>query len=258
MPHSVLLVEDDARTRARLVRAIAAHAELSLLADVGSGAEARAVLAQSAPAVLLTDLGLPDCSGIELIHETRQAHPDTRSMVITVFGDEGHVVEAIRAGASGYLLKDASSRELGRSIIELLAGGSPISPAVARYLLRHLQAPAKDVSREASRGESRASSLLQAPIHPGRSELSRDSCDSPPAHSSDRLSEREIEVLHLVADGGSYAEIAKQLFVSVNTVGTHIKHIYDKLAVNSRGKAVRQAEQLGLLARPAPTPRSGA
>ncbi len=211
--HCVLLVEDDARTRARLERAIAAHDGLQVQAAVGSCAEARTELARQAPDVLLTDLGLPDGHGTELIRETRDAHPQTRIMVISVFGDERNVVDAIRAGASGYLLKDASSKEIGRSILDLIAGGSPISPAVARYLLKQLQ-PA------APKSETKL---------------------------VDELSAREIEVLQLVADGGSYAEIAKALFISVNTVGTHIKHIYDKLAVNSRGKAVHEAGQRGLL-----------
>ena len=214
--HRVLLVEDDARTRARLERAIDAHDGLQIQAAVGSCAEARAQLARQAPDVLLTDLGLPDGHGTELIREARDAHPQTRSMVISVFGDERNVVDAIRAGASGYLLKDASSKEIGRSILDLLAGGSPISPAVARYLLKSLQPAAP---------EKPATKLV------------------------DELSEREIEVLQLVADGSSYAEIGKTLFISVNTVGTHIKHIYDKLAVNSRGKAVREAEQRGLITR---------
>lgn len=216
--HRVLLVEDDARTRARLERAIDAHDGLQIQAAVGSCAEARAALARETPDVLLTDLGLPDGHGTELIRETREVHPHTRSMVISVFGDERNVVDAIRAGASGYLLKDASSKEIGRSILDLMAGGSPISPAVARYLLKQLQ--------PAATPEKPATKLV------------------------DELSEREIEVLQLVADGSSYAEIGKALFISVNTVATHIKHIYDKLAVNSRGKAVREAEQRGLITRP--------
>lgn len=216
--HSVLLVEDDARTRARLDRAIAAHAELDVQAAVGTCAEARAELARQAPDVLLTDLGLPDGHGNELIRETRDTHPQVRSMVISVFGDEQNVVDAIRAGASGYLLKDASSKEIGRSILDLLAGGSPISPAVARYLLKHMQPAATPAAK-------------------------------PAAKLIDELSGREIEVLQLVADGCSYAEIGRKLFISVNTVGTHIKHLYDKLAVNSRGKAVREAEQRGLISR---------
>jgi DNA-binding NarL/FixJ family response regulator len=186
--------------------------------------EARAQLARAAPDVLLTDLGLPDGHGTELIRETRSAHPHTRIMVITVFGDESNVVEAIRAGASGYLLKDASEREIGRSIMDLIAGGSPISPAVARYLLKLWQ---------------------PAPVTP-----------RPAAKIVEELSGREIEVLQLIADGCSYAEIGQKLFISINTVGTHIKHIYDKLAVSSRGKAVREASLMGLLARPPPGSRT--
>jgi DNA-binding NarL/FixJ family response regulator len=219
MGHSVLLVEDDARTRARLARVIATNVDLVLVADVGNCADARVELARAAPDVLLTDLGLPDGSGIDLILETRRLHPHTRSMVISVFGDEDHVVEAIRAGASGYLLKDATHKEVGRSIIALMAGGSPISPAVARYLLRLVQ-------------PTQVASLPQAGMR-----------------LVDELSARELEVLQLIADGSSYAEIGKRLFISVNTVGSHIKHIYDKLAVNSRGKAVHEARQLGLLSR---------
>jgi DNA-binding NarL/FixJ family response regulator len=230
MAHSVLLVEDDARTRARLARAIESHAELQLLADVGDCAGARAQWARRAPDVLLTDLGLPDGSGIELIREICAAHPQTRCMVITVFGDEAHVVEALRAGASGYLLKDASAREMGRSVLDLLAGGAPMSPAVARYLLRQWQdAPAAAPPQSAPQPERR---LVEA------------------------LSPRELEVLQLVADGCSYAEIAAQLFISLNTVGTHIKHVYDKLAVNSRGKAVREAVQRGLVAPARPQGRA--
>lgn len=218
MAHSVLLIEDDPRTRARLARAIESQSGLSLLAAVASCAEARAQQARTAPDVLLTDLGLPDGNGVDLIRECSAARPQTRIMVISVFGDEGHVVEAIRAGASGYLLKDASDREVGRSILELLAGGSPISPGVARYLLK----------------------LLRPEVRP----------TPPPASErrlAEELSDREIGVLQLVADGCSYAEIGKALFISVNTVGTHVKHIYDKLAVNSRGQAMREARSLGLL-----------
>lgn len=220
MAHSVLLVEDDAQTRARLTRVIAGHSALSLMAGVGSCAEARGQLASSVPDVLLTDLGLPDGSGLEIIRETARSHPATRIMVITVFGDERHVVDAIRAGATGYLLKDASQKEIGRAILDLMAGGSPISPTVARYLLKHLHGQPEQAR---PRPESR---LVEA------------------------LSARETEVLQLVADGCSYSEIAEQLHISLNTVGTHISHIYAKLAVNSRGKAVREAGELGLLTRP--------
>ncbi len=219
MPYDVLLVEDDTRTRERLQRVIAAHADLRVVAAVGSCAEARSMLRRDHFDVLLTDLGLPDGQGTDLIRVALQARPSTRCMVITVFGDERHVLDAIRAGASGYLLKDASAPSICASILDLLAGGAPISPAVAGYLLKLVQGePAPDPTRTPP-------GLLEA------------------------LSARELEVLQLVADGCTYAEISVQLFISINTVGTHIRHIYDKLAVRSRGRAVVEAERHGLLRR---------
>lgn len=220
MPHTVFLVEDDEPTRTRLARAIREQPELRLLAAVGTCAEARTQLTQQAPDVLLADLGLPDGRGADLIYEVSRAHPHTQSMVITVFGDEQHVVDAIAAGATGYLLKDASAGEIAQAILELLAGGSPISPAVARYLLKRFQSPA-----------------AAQPLKPQEPQPSR-------------FTDRETEVLHLVAKGLAYSEISHALTISANTVGSHIKQIYRKLAVNSRGEAVFEATALGLLTLP--------
>jgi len=212
--HSVVIVEDDDNTRARLGRAVAAHPELTLAATAGTIADGRAALAAHRPAVLLSDLGLPDGSGIELIADARRTSPDTLAMVITVFGDESHVVAAIEAGAMGYLLKDESPEHIGRSILEILAGGSPISPPIARHLLRRF----RDVAAE-----------------PGVA------ADVP------RLSDREHQVLTLIVKGFSYAEIAGLLGVSGHTVTTHVRSIYRKLEVHSRGEAVYEALQLGLV-----------
>lgn len=170
------------------------------------------------PDVLLTDLGLPDGNGADLIREASLAHPRMRIMVITVFGDESHVMDAMLAGATGYLLKDASDREIGQAILDLLGGGSPISPGAARYLLKHLRG-------------------------------ARKAAPSPAVSAADELSARELEVLQRVADGCRYAEIAKKLGISLNTVATHVAHIHDKLAVNSRAKAVREGGRRGLLSR---------
>jgi len=214
----VLLVEDDEPTRARLSAAIAADPRMELLAACGSVADGITALAGAAPDVLLTDIGLPDGSGIDLIRRARAASDRTQVMVITVFGDEETVVRAIEAGSAGYLLKDGTARSIADSIAELLAGGSPISAPIARLLLRRVAA-----------GATRAQE--KAPAHGARP----------------LLSDRESEVLNLVAKGFSFPEIARLLGVSPHTVTTHVRHIYGKLEVGSRGEAVFEAVQQGLI-----------
>jgi DNA-binding NarL/FixJ family response regulator len=211
--HSVLLVEDDALTRARLARAIAEHPELELAGEAGSCREARARLASSVPEVLLVDLGLPDGSGVDLIREVKERAATTEAMVITIFGDERHVVAAIEAGATGYVLKDGSNEYIGESILELLNGGSPISPAIARHLLRRF----------------------------------RDAPAPHPAADVPTLTEREHEVLELLVKGFTFAETGNLLDISAHTVTTHVKHIYEKLGVRSRAEAVYEALQLGIV-----------
>jgi DNA-binding NarL/FixJ family response regulator len=215
---SVVVVEDDEPTRSRLVRAVDAHPRLRTVASVGTCAEARGVLEREPPAVLLTDLDLPDGTGIDLIRQVRQQGSPTQAMVITIFGDEQHVVAAIEAGALGYLLKDASAETVGRSILELLDGGSPMSAPVARYLLQRFSKPLEPVPAATPRvGEM-----------PG-------------------LSAREREVLTYIVKGFSYAEIARLLTLSTHTVATHVRRIYGKLEVHSRGEAVYEALATGLV-----------
>jgi DNA-binding NarL/FixJ family response regulator len=214
-PHDVILVEDDAHTRARIARAIDAHPELRLLGAAATCEEGRRLVATTSAEVLITDLGLPDGSGIELIREARQRRSDLLALVITVFGDESHVVAAIEAGAMGYLLKDGTADYIGSSILDMIAGGSPISPPIARYLLRR--------------------------FHPTTTVPAAAETPSAP------LSEREREVLRLIVKGFSYAEIAGLLGVSAHTVTTHVRGIYRKLEVHSRGEAVYEALAMGIV-----------
>ncbi len=216
--HGVILVEDDDHTRERLARTIAGHPQLKLLGSAATCEEGRALIARFEPDVLITDIGLPDGSGIELIGEARRKHPNLLALVITIFGDESHVVAAIEAGAMGYLLKDGTADYIGSSILEMIGGGSPISPPIARYLLRRFRA-----------GEPAATD------------------PAPAGEPAPRLSEREREVLMLIVKGFSYAEIANLLGVSAHTVTTHVRGIYKKLAVHSRGEAVYEALALGLV-----------
>lgn len=214
--HSVLLVEDDGATRTRLARAVSQDAGLVLVGAAGSCREARELFARVVPDVLLVDLGLPDGSGIDLIREAKQRRATTEAMVITVFGDETHVVAAIEAGASGYVLKDGSNSYIADSIHALVSGGSPISPVIARHLLRRFRAPAPP---------------------------------APPAAGEEvpSLTERELEVLALLVKGFTFQEIGDLLGISAHTVTTHVKHIYGKLAVRSRAEAVYEALQLGIV-----------
>ena len=219
---TVMVVEDDAAFRARFCRIVAQSEELSLLAAVGDLAAARATLERQVPDVLLIDLGLPDGSGIDLIRETAAKHPATDIMVVTVFGDEQHVIASIEAGATGYILKDSLPEQFVGLIAQLRAGGSPISPMIARQLLRRMKPAAAP-----------ASSALGKP--PGS--------DTP----EQALSPRESEVLGLIAKGFNFAEIARLLEVSPHTITAHVKKIYQKLAVHSRGEAVYEATRMGLL-----------
>ena len=215
-PATVLLVEDDAATRARLARAVERDRDFELVGAAASRREGSAAIAAALPDVLLVDLGLPDGSGIDLIRELKRRRADAEAMVITVFGDEKHVVAAIEAGATGYVLKDGADTYIADSIRELLRGGSPISPAIARRLLTRFQAPLPRPSR--TDGED----------VPG-------------------LTEREHEVLGLLVKGFTFSEIGELLGISAHTVTTHVKHIYGKLEVRSRAEAVYEALQLGIV-----------
>lgn len=212
---TVMIVEDDPAFRARFSRIIRESKGFDLLAAVSTCAEACAVLDEQAPDVLLVDLHLPDGSGIDVIRKTALGHPSTEILVITVFGDEEHVMASLEAGASGYLLKDSLPEELIGTIREVLAGGSPITPVIARQILKRFRAP------EPAAPEGH-------PVVGG-------------------LSSREAEILGYIAKGFSFKEIGDLLGISHHTVTAHVKKIYQKLEVHSRGEAVYEANQLGLL-----------
>ncbi|MGH8178590.1 MAG: response regulator [Steroidobacter sp.] len=211
---TVFVVEDDDLTRQSLVRRITdAGADLRVVTAVGTCREIRAALEVSRPRVLLVDLGLPDGDGLDIIRETARRWPGVLIMVITVFGDELRVVASIKAGAAGYLLKDDAAVGIGEAIRQLLAGGSPISPPIARHLIRHFRA---------DQDRSRADNTVQ-------------------------LTAREMEILTLASKGFSYGETADLLGLMASTVSSYTKNIYEKLAVSSRSAAVYEATRMGLI-----------
>ncbi len=208
----VFVLEDDARIRQRLQRLLEAAS------GYAPGAMAESLMAADrlrdearASDVLLIDLRLPDGSGSHFIAEAAAWQPRPRIAVFSVLGDEANVIAALEAGADGYLLKDLRDVDLVPMLDALMRGEAPMSPAIARHLLRRFRG-------EASPGAPQA-----------------------------RLSERETEVLHLIAKGYSSSEIAQSLGVAASTVVTHVKHIYDKLNVHSRSQAVYEAAQQGLI-----------
>jgi DNA-binding NarL/FixJ family response regulator len=169
--------------------------------------------------VMLVDLGLPDGSGIDVIEMCARLHPQCDIMVITMFGDEKNVLAAIDAGAVGYVLKDTDELDVAQFIFDLRQGGSPMSPLVARKLLSRAQRP--------------------------KSPSSPQTATTPTAVSG--LTATELKTLDLIARGYSYAEIGALQSVSINTVQTHVKRLFCKLSVHSRGEAVFEAHKLGLL-----------
>jgi DNA-binding NarL/FixJ family response regulator len=214
MKCAVLIVEDDLRFRDAFVHAISLASDMTL---VGSAADFATGMQQLdlQPDVLLVDLQLPDGNGIDLIREASRRLPNCDSLVVTIFGDERHVLDSIEAGATGYLLKDMPASELVEQIRVLRAGGSPISPVIARQLL--------------TRMTDRA---------------------APPTTPDDALpllSDQEIKVLTMSAKGFSYDEIADLMRVSRHTVQTYVKRSYRKLQVHSKVEALSEARRLKLL-----------
>ncbi|MGA0569584.1 response regulator [Variovorax sp. VNK109] len=216
-PIRVLLVEDDPAFCAAFSAAVAGAEDAELAGIARSRSEGIAMVRATRADVLLVDLGLPDGSGIDVIRAMHREAPGCTAVVSSVFGDEQHVVQAIQAGAAGYLLKDTAPEDVVEELRCVHRGGSPISPIIARSVLRLLQ--------------------------------QQETPEAPVAADSTLLSAREAQVLELVAKGFSYDEIASQIGVSRHTVLTFVRRIYAKLEVNSKMEAVNAARRKGLLPR---------
>ena len=221
----VMIVEDDGATRAHFAAAISSDPRTALLAAVSTGREAIARMPAASPDVLLLDLGLPDIHGTEVIRYAVRTLPACDIMVITVFADERNVLASIEAGAVGYVLKDSNEADLVAQILEMRAGGAPMSPGIARLVLSRMR-------------DQRGARDPDEPKHSEREES-----------AVEPLTSRETEVLHLLSRGYMYAEIAERLGISLHTVTSHIKNSYRKLAVHSAAAAVTRATELHFLDR---------
>ncbi|RLL50637.1 DNA-binding response regulator [Mariprofundus sp. EBB-1] len=212
--YSVLIVEDEPATNAVLTQIVCNQKNLRHIASPTSIKEALPYL-KSPAKIILIDIGLPDGSGIELIGLAKANNPDAEILVITTFGDEKNVLMAIQAGATGYLLKDQSFDDIELHIQQVILGESPLSPAVARFVLQSVSA-----------------------IKPQQ---------NAPDLKEHGLTSREIMVLDVLARGCSRLETAEALGLSPHTITSHTKNIYKKLSVTSRTEAIFEASQLGLI-----------
>lgn len=212
MTARIVVIEDDAHTRAAFCDAVARDPSLALAGAAADHDEALPLIVAGGYDVLLVDINLGSRKSFDLMELSRANHA-AKIMVISVLGDEDSVISAIEAGADGYILKDGAFAMLGQPIAQVLAGEAPISPGVARHLLRRFQ-PATV------------------------SGMDRDGVS---------LSRRERQVLTEFARGASYKEVARKFDISLNTVGDYVKTLYRKLQVNSRGAAVSKALKTGMI-----------
>ncbi|SIO09046.1 DNA-binding response regulator, NarL/FixJ family, contains REC and HTH domains [Parasphingorhabdus marina DSM 22363] len=208
----VAIVEDDPPVLADICTVVESADDMELVGSAPNFAAGQKLVAGGGFDVLICDLGLPDGDGTDLVRMASERQNDIDIMVLTMFADHQKVLNAIRAGARGYLLKDQPLESCVDAIREIRAGGSPISPIIARLVLKQLQPEAEPVDQ-----------LAEA------------------------LSSRELETLNLLSRGFSYSESAEIMNISAHTVATYVKHIYRKLEVNSRAEAVYEASSRGIL-----------
>lgn len=222
MVTKVAIIEDNPEFLSRFRNVIESSADFSFIGSAINGTDGLALINNVAADAYLVDLGLPDINGIELIRHAVQLRPECDVMVITIFADDAHVIQSLEAGATGYLLKDSTSVDILECIRTLRAGGSPISPLIARRILQKFQPP-----------------VVIA--------LADRAADIPAQNVPTPLSEREYQVLYALSKGLSFKEIGARYFISSHTVARHVKKIYRVLAVHSRGEAVYEATKLGIL-----------
>jgi DNA-binding NarL/FixJ family response regulator len=218
MSVKVVLADDQKIVRDGLALVLRQLPGIELVAAAQNGEEAVALAAEHRPDVVLMDLRMPRCDGIEAIRRLAAAGEHPRAIALTTYADDASVLGALRAGARGYLTKDAGAEEIARAIERVQAGEALLDPSVQARLLDGL-----------------GRVVEPAPRQPGK----------PP----DGLTAREAEILTLIADGQSNADIARRLFVSEATVKTHINHAFAKTGVRDRAQAVAYAYRTGL-ARP--------
>jgi NarL family two-component system response regulator LiaR len=206
----VLIADDHALVREGLRRLLISKAGLDVVGQAGNGREAVEQARQLQPDVILLDLVMPDMDGIQAIKHIKQDNPQARILMLTSFSGDRQVYDAVKAGAMGYLLKDSSPQDLVDAISRVYHGEISLQPDIARKLVQEISRPP----------------------------------DAPAAEEP--LTEREVEVLQMVAQGRSNQEIAEELYLSERTVRTHVSHILNKLHLANRTQAALYALRTGL------------
>lgn len=217
--YSILLVEDDKPVRDRFVDLIRLWTSGHLVKDVGTLKDAQDAIQAHKIDLLITDLRLPDGMGTDAIKLLKQTQPEAEVMVISVLGDHRTVIKAIEAGATGFLLKDASPFNLIEAIEELLDGGSPVSPSIARTIIQSVNK------------SGNGSAMPTVSADEGRPQLTA----------------RELEILQGVVKGLTNAELAEAYGIASGTVPVHIRNIYRKLQTRNRSEAIYEARRHGLV-----------
>jgi DNA-binding NarL/FixJ family response regulator len=208
----ILIVDDQVITRQGLRILLATTPGIEVIGEAANGAEVIELAASLQPDVILMDLKMPGINGIEATRRIHRMNPHIALLVITMFADDTSVFPAIRAGASGYLLKDADQTELVRAIQTVASGGVIFSPGIARRVLQYLAAPPSNA----------------------------------PPQAFDELTPREHEILELIARGYRNAEIAEQLVLSPKTVSNHVSNVLLKLQAADRAQLMLLALEAGL------------
>ena len=207
MSATVAIIEDDAPNREIWAEWVDRSTDFKCIAQFGSVEAALPKIPELQPRIVLSDINLPGLSGIEGVRKLKPLLPNTQFVMLTVYEDADHIFEALAAGATGYMLKDTKRTQLLEALREVMAGGSPMSANIARKVVQS----------------------FQRPVSPS---------PAAPAAETENLSPRESEVLDLLAQGLLYKEISEKLGVSMPTVNTYIRRIYEKLQVRSRAQAV--------------------
>ena len=216
---TVVVADDQSAVREGLVLLLGTLPGIAVIGEAEDGEAAVEAVAAKNPRVVLMDLNMPRCDGVEATRRIRASHPQTQVVVLTTYSDDDSIIAALQAGALGYLTKDATRAEIGRAVLAAAAGQAVLDPAVQQRLL---------------------SAAVRAPA----------AAPAGPATAIDDLTPREAEVLRLIAAGKSNREIARALFVSEATVKTHINRIFAKTGSRDRGQAVHYAYTRGYASPP--------